>query len=167
VTPPAYASLPMYDFPDARRATDAWWTGLAGHLRREGALDAPAALLRRDDLIEQWRDPRLTLSQTCGYLLTHQLKADLQPVATPHYTAPGCDGPRYASVILARADHPGAALADFRGAVAVYSRTYSHAGYNSLRGMVAPLAGAKPFFSRVIASDSHLESIATLASGAT
>jgi ABC-type phosphate/phosphonate transport system substrate-binding protein len=89
----------------------------------------------------------------------------MQAVATPHYTAPGCDGPNYASVILARADHPGSVLADFRGGVAVYSRTYSHAGYNSFRGMVAPLAKGAPFFSKVIASDSHLDSIAALASG--
>lgn len=158
------ASLPMYDFPDVREATDAWWAGLRRHLARQGVA-APERLLRRDDLIEQWMDPSLVLSQTCGYLLTHQLKGDLRPVATPHYTAPGCEGPRYASVVLAGKNHGGERLEDFRGAVAVYSRSYSHAGYNAFRGMVAPLAKASPFFDQVIASDSHLGSIAALASG--
>jgi ABC-type phosphate/phosphonate transport system substrate-binding protein len=156
----------MYDFPDVRKATDAWWSGLAHHLSRAGIAEVPSSLLRRDDLIEQWQDPALLISQTCGYLLTHQLRADLRPVATPHYTAPGCTGAAYASVILARADHPGAALADFKGGVAVYSRNYSHAGYNAFRSMIAPLAGGRPFFSRVIGSGSHLDSIATLAAGA-
>ncbi|OYX46871.1 MAG: hypothetical protein B7Y97_13185, partial [Sphingomonas sp. 32-66-10] len=123
----------MYDFPDVRAATDAWWAGLRRHLGRQG-VEAPEALLRRDDLMEQWADPGLVISQTCGYLLTHQLKGDLQPVATPHYAAPGCDGPMYASVILAGRRHDGARLADFAGATAVYSRTYSHAGYNAFRG---------------------------------
>jgi ABC-type phosphate/phosphonate transport system substrate-binding protein len=160
------ASLPMYDFPDVRKATDCWWNGLARHLSRAGIPDVPSRLLRRDDLIEQWQDPALLISQTCGYLLTHQLRSDLRPVATPHYSAPGCGGPAYASVILARRDHPGAAVADFKGGVAVYSRSYSHAGYNAFRGMIAPLANGRPFFSQVIASGSHLDSIAVLAAGA-
>jgi ABC-type phosphate/phosphonate transport system substrate-binding protein len=164
LTPRGIATLPMYDFPDARHATDAWWSGLARHLRREG-IAAPDALVRGEDLIGQWRDPALTISQTCGYLLTHQLKADLRPVATPHYTAPGCEGPSYASVILVRDDHPGTKVADFRGGVAVYSRGYSHAGYNSFRGLVSLVAKGAPFFSQVIASDSHLESIAAIAGG--
>lgn len=155
----------MYDFPDVRRATDAWWAGLARHLRGAGIADVPADLLRRDDLIDQWSDPALLLSQTCGYLLMHQLRGALQPVATPHYAAPGCTGPNYASVILVRADHPGRSLADFRNGVAVYSRNYSHAGYNSFRSMIAPLASGGRFFSKVIGSGSHLDSIAAVASG--
>jgi ABC-type phosphate/phosphonate transport system substrate-binding protein len=155
----------MYDFPDVRRATDSWWQGLARHLSRAGVPDVPGNLLRGDDLIEQWRDPALLISQTCGYLMTHQLRGDVTPVATPHYTAPGCAGPAYASVILTRQDHPGAAVADFKGGVAVYSRSYSHAGYNAFRGLIAPLAAGEPFFSKVVGSGSHLDSIATLAAG--
>jgi ABC-type phosphate/phosphonate transport system substrate-binding protein len=160
------ASLPMYDFPEAREATDAWWAGLRGHLIQAGLRDVPERLLRRDDLIEQWTDPLLVMSQTCGYLLTHQLRGAAQCVATPHYRAPGCVGAQYASVILARADHPGREPADFRGSVAVYSRLYSHAGYNSLRGVIAPLAAGQRFFSQVVGSGSHVASIEALAGSA-
>lgn len=156
----------MYDFPDVRAATDAWWAALARHLEREGIDAVPRSLLRRDDLIEQWADPALLISQTCGYLLCNQLRTALQPVATPHYTAPGCSGPNYASVILVRDTHPAKELEDLRGGVAVYSRTYSHAGYNAFRGIVAPLAAGKPFFSQVIGSGSHVESIRLIATGA-
>jgi hypothetical protein len=30
------AALPMYDWPEIREATDAWWAGLARAFRREG-----------------------------------------------------------------------------------------------------------------------------------
>ena len=163
---PATASLPMYDFPEVRAATDAWWSGVAGHLRDAGIADAPECLLRRDDLIEQWSDPWLVLSQTCGYILTHQLIGKTRAVATPHYGVPGCAGPRYSSVILARAAHLGRTPGDFHHAVAVFSRRYSHAGYNALRGLIAPLAGGASFFSKVIASGSHVDSIAALTGGA-
>jgi len=155
----------MYDFPEVRGATDAWWAGLARHLEHEGVTEVPAALLRRDDLIEQWSDPKLLISQTCGYLLAGQCRTVLQPVATPHYTAPGCSGSNYASVILVRDSHPATELEDLRGGVAVYSRTYSHAGYNALRGIVAPLSGGKPFFSAVLGSGSHVDSIRLVAAG--
>ncbi|MEP6885931.1 MAG: PhnD/SsuA/transferrin family substrate-binding protein [Gammaproteobacteria bacterium] len=160
------ASLPMYDFPEVRAATDAWWAGLRRHLAREGMADIPSTLLRRDDLIEQWSDPALLISQTCGYLLAGDLRTALQPVATPHYTVPGCSGPNYASVILVRESHPATELEGFRGGVAIYSRPYSHAGYNALRGIIAPLAGGRPFFSQVIGSGSHIDSIRLLATGA-
>ncbi len=155
----------MYDFPEARAATDAWWTALARRFEREGIDEVPRSLLRRDDLIEQWSDPALLISQTCGYLLCNQLRTALQPVATPHYTAPGCSGPNYASVIVVRDTHPAGELKDLRGGVAVYSRSYSHAGYNAFRGIIAPLAGGKPFFSKVIGSGSHLDSIGLIATG--
>jgi ABC-type phosphate/phosphonate transport system substrate-binding protein len=155
----------MYDFPEVRGATDAWWSGLARHLRRAGIADVPSQLLRRDNLIEQWNDPSLVLSQTCGYLLTHQLNAVLQPFATPHYAVAGCTGPTYSSVILTRIEYSGRSLNDFRGGVAVFSRPYSHAGYNAFRGLIAPLAGGQPFFAKVINAGSHLDSIACIARG--
>ena len=160
-----FATLPMYDFPDVRAATDAWWAGLARHLAREGVADAPSALIRGDDLLGQWRDPALLVSQTCSYILTHHLRGCVEPVAVPCYAAPGCVGADYASVILVHEDHRGATLADFRGSRAVYSRSYSHAGYNGFRGMIAPLAGGRRFFASVVASDSHLGSIAAVAAG--
>lgn len=156
------ATLPMYDFPDARAATDAWWAGVARHLARAGVTYVPPGLLRGDDLLDQWRSPGLVLSQTCGYILTHQLRDCAQAIAVPIHAVPGCSGPTYRSFILVPDDRDGATLADFRGSRAVYSRTYSHAGYNIFRAMIAPLAGGRPFFASVGSSDSHLGSIAAV-----
>jgi hypothetical protein len=41
------ATLPMYDWPQLRSSTDAWWAGLARHLRAAG-IDAPDRLTRSD-----------------------------------------------------------------------------------------------------------------------
>lgn len=155
----------MYDFPDARAATDAWWRGIAAHLRHAEFSDVPQQLTRGNDLFEEWRAPRLLMSQTCGYILTSKLSADAQVIATPHYSAPGCHGPNYASVLLKYSRHGGSQLSDFRGANAVYSLEYSHAGYNAFRAAVAPLAQGAAFFRRVSSSGSHLDSIGAVASG--
>ena len=40
------ASLPMYDWPEVRDATNAWWAGIARHLRSEGFSEAPDRLYR-------------------------------------------------------------------------------------------------------------------------
>src|SRR5687767_719018 len=89
-------SLPMYDWPEVREATDAWWAGLARHLGLSGRL-------RRDcDHTAAWNDPGLLFRQTCGYPLTHAYRDRLTLIATPHYAAEGCEGPYYRSSILAR-----------------------------------------------------------------
>ncbi len=79
----ARASLPMYDLPEARRATDAWWQGLARELSRTGIENVPGVLSREADTAALYRAPDLLLSQTCGYPLIHGLKGLLRPVATP------------------------------------------------------------------------------------
>ena len=37
------AALPMYDFPELRRQTDAYWAGLRGHLAAAGLTDLLSA----------------------------------------------------------------------------------------------------------------------------
>ena len=87
------ASLPMYDLPELRTATDTWWSGMAAALRRAGIDAVPDQLTRVYNVATVWRDPNLLLSQTCGYPLVRDMAGILQPIATPIYNAPGCDGP--------------------------------------------------------------------------
>lgn len=89
------ASLPMYDWPEFRDATDAFWQGLADHAGVTGSLD------RRSDYHSFWKQEKFDFSQTCGYPFTHEFKGLLSYVATPHYDAVGCDGPYYSSIIFA------------------------------------------------------------------
>lgn len=151
----------MYDLAALRDVTDAWWRGLAGHLRAAGFADVPDRLAR--DPAPDWTDSDLLLSQTCGYPLTHRLAGRVQVLCTPCYVAPGCTGPRYSSVLVARADAE--SLADVRGGACAINARESHSGCNVLRRMLAPLAGGQPFFARVIVTGGHAASVAAVGRG--
>ena len=158
------ASLRMYDLPEVRSATDAWWRGVAAALERAGLESVPASL-NWDANIDVLRSPELLLGQTCGYPLTHALADVVELVATPAYSADGCSGADYCSLIVVSEDNPAAALAALRGAVCAYSRRDSHSGYNALRAAIAPLADGSAFFSQVVESGRHAMSIGMVARG--
>lgn len=158
------ASLPMYDLPEVNAATDALWGGIAKALERAGVDDVPGTLTRDPD-IDVLHSSELLLSQTCGYPLTHALAGIVELVATPVYSADGCSGADYCSLIVVSENNPASGLEDLRGCVCAYSRNYSHSGYNALRAAVAPLAGGDAFFSRIVESGGHSVSIELVAAG--
>ncbi|MBT3791382.1 MAG: PhnD/SsuA/transferrin family substrate-binding protein [Alphaproteobacteria bacterium] len=159
------SNLPMYDLPELRVATDAWWQGLAAAMRGEGMRDVPEHLSRADDDAAFWRQGALLLSQTCGYPLMTEFKDDLKLIGTPHYDVAGCDGPRYCSWIIVRQDHPAQVLADLRGEVCALNNIGSHSGMNALRHTLAPLAEGEAFFSQVRLSGGHRQSIEMVTDG--
>ena len=159
----AVASLPMYDLPELRAATDDWWSGLARAFARAGIDEVPAALSRGGKMDATWRRADLLFSQTCGYPLTHGLAGVLVPVATPAYDAPGCDGARYASCIVVRADDPAEDLAALAGRRCAINSRASQSGYNALRHAVAPLSRRGRFFSEVVTTGGHAASLAAVA----
>lgn len=153
----------MYDLAVVRAATDAWWQGLARHLRVAGIAYVPAALAR--DPVADWTAADLLLSQTCGYPLTHALAGRIEPLCTPAYAAPGCDGAWYASALVIRADSDATGLADLRDGTCAFNTPDSHSGCNVLRRMIAPLAGGMSFFAGVLETGSHAASIESVAHG--
>jgi ABC-type phosphate/phosphonate transport system substrate-binding protein len=150
----------MYDLPEIRWATDALWSAVAARLSAAGIAAAPA--LDRDmGVPELWTAPALLLSQTCGNPYVRHYRDRLRLVATPCYSAPGCDGPRYCSLLVVRQDAPGAGLADFRGAVCAVNE------WGSLSGWVA-LAAALPepgFFRAALITGAHADSMAAVTAG--
>jgi ABC-type phosphate/phosphonate transport system substrate-binding protein len=146
----------MYDLPEVRAATETFWQATAARLGISVPLDRP------DDWMEAWRRPDLLFSQTCGYPLTHEFAGKLRLVATPHYAAPGCDGPRYCSLLMAREKRP---LPAFRGAVAAFNSRDSMSGMLALKAMFAPFAQEGAFFSRAVETGGHLVSLASLQEG--
>lgn len=150
----------MYDLAEVRWATDALWSAVAARLAAAG-IAAPPALSRGPAVHELWADPALLLSQTCGNPYVRTYRDRLRLVATLRYAAPGCDGPRYSSVLVVRADAPGDGLADFRGAVCAVN------SWDSLSGWVA-LAAALPepqFFRAALVTGAHADSVAAVAAG--
>lgn len=111
--------------------------------------------------MEAWQRPDLLFSQTCGYPFTHEFAGKLKLVATPHYAAPGCDGPFYCSILFAREHHP---LPEFRGRIAAFNNRDSMSGMLALKLMFSPFAKDGHFFSRAVETGGHLASLAALQS---
>ena len=150
------ASLPMYDWPEVRPATDQLWQALSNQFGSE------IALQRGDDYTAAWRNPQLLFSQTCGYPFTHEFKGKLGYVATPHYAATGCEGANYSSFIFARQD---VALEELRGCVAAVNTPESMSGMLALKLVFGPLAHRGIFFSGVKMTGGHVASLEAVRDG--
>jgi ABC-type phosphate/phosphonate transport system substrate-binding protein len=150
------ASLPMYDWPEVREATDAWWAGIARHL-------GVAVGLHRDaDHRAAWRVPEMLFSQTCGYPLTHAFKGRLRLIATPHYDVDGCRAADYSSIVVARAKAP---LASFRGGIAGVNTPDSMSGMLALQAVFASLAQDGRFFAGAVETGGHIDSLIAVRDG--
>jgi ABC-type phosphate/phosphonate transport system substrate-binding protein len=150
------ASFPMYDWPEVREATDAWWQGLSRHLGVTVELD------RSPDHFVAWRQGDLLFSQACGYPFTHEFKGLLKYVATPHYAVQGCEGANYCSFIFARVDQP---LDSFRGGIAAVNTPDSMSGMLALKLAFAPFARKGKFFDSAILSGGHVNSMLAVRDG--
>jgi hypothetical protein len=153
----------MYDLVELREATDALWQAMARAFRDEGVRDVPDDLVRERGAEEIWSDPDLLFAQTCGYPLMHGLRGRVEVVATPCYSAPGCEASAYRSLITVPARSRAASLSDLRGATCAINQWTSHSGMNALRGELASLGATGRFFGGVIVTGSHLASMEALA----
>jgi ABC-type phosphate/phosphonate transport system substrate-binding protein len=153
----------MYDADPG--AVQAWWVGIAAAMRAEGIAGLPQAVSWPSDLDAHWRDPRLLLSQTCGYPLVTRLLSVVQVLGAFRYTVPGCSGIHYRSELLVRKGVPGRRIEDFRGRVAAINDPQSHSGCHALRSLVEPLAQDGGFFAKEVESGSHRGSLALLRDG--
>jgi ABC-type phosphate/phosphonate transport system substrate-binding protein len=150
------ASLPMYDWPEVREATDAWWKGLSRHLGIDLKLE------RNSDYMAPWRRSDLQFSQTCGYPFTHEFAGVLHYVATPHYAVDGCEGAHYCSMILAREHAP---WASFRGHIAAVNTPDSMSGMLALKLVFAKFNQNGKFFAKAVQTGSHVKSMIAVRDG--
>ena len=150
------ASLPMYDLPEMRDSTDAFWAAVAK------ACGVELGLTRSDNWTAPWSNPNLLFSQTCGYPFTHDFDGILTYVATPHYAADGCEGPNYSSIILARGV---ASLESFRDKIAAFNNRDSMSGMLALQLVFAPLARDGVFFETVVETGGHFASLVAVQQG--
>jgi ABC-type phosphate/phosphonate transport system substrate-binding protein len=159
------AALPMYDFPQLEAAHDELWSTLRKSLMEAGVDEAPAQLTRRTDHVDVWTHPFLLLGQGCEYPLAKFFTDRIRLVATPRYSAPGCDGATYRSAIVVREDDPAEALVDLRNRRCVINERASNSGMNLLRAAIAPLTNGARFFESVVLSGSHRRSVQMVAAG--
>jgi len=145
------ASLPMYDWPEIRPATDLVWSGIREQLETRG-IAAPTALDRITDPEALWPDPGLVLSQTCGYPYATRLTGKVALVGTPAHAATGARRGHYFSVLIARkSDAP-----DDTGGLA--GRRFAFNMAHSQSGFAAPV--------RLLAASGHASLPLPLQTGA-
>ncbi len=155
----------MYTMPELAAATDSWGQGLRHHFSLAGIDDLPELLQMPADLVDHWLAPDLLFTQTCGYPLTHALAGRVQLVATPCYSAPGCDGATYCSVVVVRDDGKIRDLSDLRGKRVAFNSTDSQSGYNTLRNLLHPIAEEGRVFAEAIETGAHRQSLAEVRMG--
>ncbi len=156
------AALPMYDRAENRAATDRYWSLIRSALSTRG-IDAPVALNRgAAELMPQWTDPSLLLSQTCGFPYRARLFGHVQLVGTPDFGVDGCLPGYYRSVLIARADDSRDGLAAFDGGTLAYNDAMSQSGWAAPQNHAAQWGlalGAGP------CTGSHSASLAAVAGG--
>lgn len=150
------ASLPMYDWPEIREHTNAFWAGFERHSKLSFALD------RKSQYFDAWRQPELIFSQTCGYPFTHEFKGLLNYVATPHYVSEGCNGSNYSSFIFARKAAP---LQDFHRKIPAINSLDSMSGMLALKLVFAPFVHGGEFFDRKLITGGHRNSLQAVRDG--
>ena len=150
------ASLPMYDWPELRKHTDAFWSGFERHSKLSLVLD------RKGQHSDSWRQPELVFSQTCGYPFTHEFKGLLSYVATPHYVCAGCNGANYSSFIFAREAAP---LQNFIGKIPAINSLDSMSGMLALKLVFAPFVNGGELFDRKLITGGHLNSLQAVREG--
>ncbi len=155
----ATASLPMYDLPGVREATDALWAALARNMHRNGLANVPDRLLHDHPVRDLWSDPEMLVSQCCGFDVVGRYKGLLRPIATPVFNALGCLGENYCSVIVVSRGCRFTDVREMIGTIAVINGPESHSGMSALRQLVSQRHCGGRFFSEVKISGSHVASL--------
>ena len=125
-TAPSVALLPMYDWPEIRDATDAYWSALHESLNDAG-FSSPETLNRSDDPFECWQDPNLLIGQACGLPYVVKLARDVSLVGTPAYDI-DCGAGSYFSVLITHKNSGIKTLSELNDAVFGYNDPLSQSG---------------------------------------
>ena len=153
------ASLPMYDFPEVREATNAWWQGIAKHMRQQGIENVPAHLTTELPLDQLWTGDELFLSQCCGFDVMNSYKDHLSVLMISDWDAEGCETGQYCSLVIVHEDSPHNHLADLKDSIAVINGPESHSGMNALFSAIQPHSVDGQFFKEIHISGAHADSL--------
>ena len=160
--PLVLAQLPMYDWPEIATATNALWGAIRDALIQRD-IRAPTTLDRSLPREQVWLSKQLLLGQTCGLPLVQTLRNQVKVLGSFEYQGISPAG-EYHSVIIARADN-GKDLASLQGKRVAINGVDSYSGCLALKCAVAPFTPGDGFFSEVLVTGSHRESIRAVANG--
>lgn len=160
------ASLPMYDFPEVRKATDAWWSGVAKYMRQAGVENPPTTLQHDIGVKALWEDENLFLSQCCGFDVVFGFKDTLTPLLITDWHATGCEEGQYSSWIVVHEDSDYQHLSELYNKIAVINSQESHSGMHALLALVQPYSQVqdkeRAFFRHIHESGAHVDSLAAV-----
>jgi len=143
--------------PEHQRA----WQTLFDKLELDGERVAADLVFAADEAT--LRDPRMIFGHTCGYPLMTRLGDALLPFCVPVFDVPGTDGKRYRSYFIAPADSGIETLQQCRGAIVAINGPDSNSGMNVLRHALARLGAQPEYFSEVLVTGRHLDSLRAVA----
>jgi len=158
----AIASMPMYDWPEVRAATDAVWASIRRQLASSG-IEAPAALDRTADPEPLWTNPDLVLSQTCGYPYANRLVGKVALVGAPVYAVNEAQPGHYFSVLVARKTERPENLGSLAGKRFAYNMAHSQSGFAAPVRLLA--AGDYESLPQPLETGAHRASIRAVAEG--
>lgn len=155
------ATLPMYDWPELRSDTDAFWQILSKNFQEAG-FSCPKVLTHVEDESEGWLERDLFFSQTCGYPFVSKLEGQVELVGTPHFSVDGWEGPNYSSAVIVRTEYEADGLEQCRTARFAFNSNNSLSGYRCM----TPLVGRpEDWFADLIKSGGHRRSATMVAEG--
>ena len=156
------ASLPMYDFPEVRKATDAWWAGIAKHMLLAGVTEIPEQLQHDVPVKSLWQHKDLLLSQCCGFDVVYGFKNSLDVLLITDWAVEGCHDGQYSSWIVVHEDSPHQDISDLLNGIAVINGRESHSGMHGLLTKVQPHSKDGAFFQRINESGAHADSLVSI-----
>lgn len=152
----------MYAFTDPLR--NAWQALFDEFLKIYKQEEYVQSTIRFDSEFSGLRDPDLMIGYTCGYPLMRFLRDDLVPICVPVFDLPGCQGKFYSSHIIVPTESNIQSLSDCKGLVAAINGRDSNSGMNVFRHAIALQEGSKPFFTEVLETGSHHQSVVAISS---
>jgi len=109
------------------------------------------------------RDPELFIGHSCGYPLVKYLQDAVSPFCVPVFDVSGVEGNLYSSRFIVAAESDIGSLAECSGRIVAINNRDSNSGMNVLRHAIAKLNPAGPFFTSVVNSGGHLQSLTAVA----
>jgi len=109
------------------------------------------------------RNPGLFIGHTCGYPLMKHLQDAVTPFCVPIFNVSGVEGNLYSSRFIVAAESDIGSLAECAGRIVAINNRDSNSGMNVLRHAIAKLNPAGPFFTSVVNSGGHLQSLTAVA----
>lgn len=160
------ASFPMYSVGDVATANLALWSTIGERLRAHGLEMADVRFDSQRKEVPEDIGSEIFLTQVCGYPLLKKFHGQARLLATPCYRWPGCVGSTHRAYFLVRATDDASELNDMKGRIFGCNSLLSNSGMNLPRLSLARLGAVAPFFSQVVMTGGHRDSVEQLVNGA-